>query len=32
MDATEQESLRESLEAVGTIQRHISLNFSGMVG
>lgn len=30
MDVVEQESLRESLEAVGNIQRHIGLNFSGM--
>ncbi len=28
MNVTEQESLRESLEAVGNIQRHIGLNFS----
>jgi CBS domain-containing protein len=29
MDAAEQEVLRESLEAVGNIQRHVGLNFSG---
>lgn len=29
MDASEQEALRESLEAVGTIQRHVGLTFSG---
>jgi signal-transduction protein with cAMP-binding, CBS, and nucleotidyltransferase domain len=30
MSVDEQESLRESLEAVGTIQRHIGINFSSM--
>ena len=30
MTAAEQESLRESLEAVGNIQRHVGLNFSGV--
>jgi len=29
MDVPGQEALRESLEAVGTIQRHVGLNFSG---
>jgi CBS domain-containing protein len=29
MDVPEQEALRESLEAIGTIQRHVGLNFSG---
>jgi signal-transduction protein with cAMP-binding, CBS, and nucleotidyltransferase domain len=29
MNVSEQEALRESLEAVGTIQRHLNLNFSG---
>lgn len=30
MNVEEQESLRESLEAVGNIQRHVGLNFSGV--
>jgi len=30
MTVTEQEALRESLEAVGNIQRHVGLNFSGV--
>ena len=30
MSVDEQESLRESLEAVGTMQRHIGINFSSM--
>ena len=30
MSVNQQESLRESLEAVGTMQRHIGLNFSSM--
>jgi signal-transduction protein with cAMP-binding, CBS, and nucleotidyltransferase domain len=30
MDLAGQESLRESLEAVGNIQRHVGLNFSGV--
>jgi CBS domain-containing protein len=30
INAAEQETLRESLEAVGNIQRHIGLNFSGV--
>jgi len=29
MNAAEQDALRESLEAVGNIQRHVGLNFSG---
>ena len=29
MNVAEQEALRESLEAVGNIQRHVGLNFSG---
>jgi signal-transduction protein with cAMP-binding, CBS, and nucleotidyltransferase domain len=29
MDVEEQESLRASLEAIGNIQRHVGLNFSG---
>jgi signal-transduction protein with cAMP-binding, CBS, and nucleotidyltransferase domain len=29
MDVAGQEALREALEAVGTIQRHVGLNFSG---
>lgn len=29
MNVAEQETLRESLEAVGNIQRHVGLNFSG---
>jgi len=32
MDTAEQEALRESLEAVGNIQRHVGLNFSGAGG
>jgi signal-transduction protein with cAMP-binding, CBS, and nucleotidyltransferase domain len=28
MNVTEQEALREALEAIGTIQRHVGLNFS----
>jgi CBS domain-containing protein len=30
LNVPEQDSLRDSLEAVGTIQRHIGLNFSGI--
>ena len=30
LDVAAQETLRESLEAVGTIQRHVGLNFSGV--
>jgi signal-transduction protein with cAMP-binding, CBS, and nucleotidyltransferase domain len=30
MTTAEQESLRESLEAIGNIQRHVGLNFSGV--
>jgi signal-transduction protein with cAMP-binding, CBS, and nucleotidyltransferase domain len=30
MDAVDQEALRESLEAVGNIQRHVGLTFSGV--
>jgi signal-transduction protein with cAMP-binding, CBS, and nucleotidyltransferase domain len=30
MNIAEQEHLREALEAVGTIQRHVGLNFSGI--
>jgi hypothetical protein len=30
MSVAEQEALRESLEAVGNIQRHVGLNFSGV--
>jgi signal-transduction protein with cAMP-binding, CBS, and nucleotidyltransferase domain len=29
MNVTEQEALREALDAIGTIQRHVGLNFSG---
>lgn len=29
MNVSEQETLRESLEAIGNIQRHVGLNFSG---
>jgi len=32
MSMAEQEALRESLEAIGTIQRHLGLNFSGVEG
>jgi signal-transduction protein with cAMP-binding, CBS, and nucleotidyltransferase domain len=32
MNAAEQEALRESLEAVGNIQRHVGINFSGAKG
>jgi len=32
MDTPEQEALRESLEAVGNIQRHVGINFSGTGG
>jgi hypothetical protein len=32
MSASEQAALRESLETVGTIQRHVSINFSGVGG